>query len=929
MVDLEMELLEVCERLQEDGRLSNTDFQSALAVQRAEGGGIDEILVGMGVVSEEVFQRTLAKHLKCPFWDASGLERLTKEHPEPKPFLESSFIHQHIIFPVSLDKAEGWMYIIVSRMPSRSFLETLQKMVGVDDIRFDVSTRSLVAAAIVRVYDRAQSVRGFGTESISAGDDIACPKCGERQPGELLVCDHCGEPLRDELKETVHQPGTLVGAFRIERLIACGGMAEVYLATDMRNDQEIALKILQSQLSSLRSSIQRFQREARTLRELSHPSIVRFLEFGYQEGIGLYIATEFLRGREFLELLQGGEPIPLSELAPLVEEICDALSYAHRHEVIHRDLKPDNIFLTEDIHGQPGPAKLIDFGIAKILDDSMVRTQTGLVLGTPRYMSPEQVADQRVDHRADLYSFAVILYEALTNRCLFVADSGYQMMMKQLYSPAPLISETRPDLAFPPLLVQLLQDSLAKVPDERPPTMDAFKERFLDAVEEWNFMSLELGESTMLDFRNPSQDMLPQAEMPTFNEPEAQFSRKASSPNETFVPQQVTPVSPDNFLEQPEQGHEEVSGLFRNELHEPLGEDIQPPPDESAFLTGPTSTESREAELFLPQDSSEAVPGVLPPGEEGTPHIGFAVQDHLAGTELMLEEEPIDDDFEFGAASFYHHEEEPNPVGKRELSELELLAINEQFMDMEFEGGGGPKPQKPRKPKKSAPKNLTSLGELHVEAPKKVQRKPSLKKPVGPGIKPIRREQIDLPVVEGAVALDDAAPDDLRSMGAGFREPQVRMERPPIRRAELERDGRRAVYTSPNTPKGTSGSSTHVLLLVLFIIVMGGVGFGGWFYYFREPQKVTPHPATEPHLYSSGDDDFEVVKTVPRKRAKAGQGKGEGRWVKQYRPDWVWDEGKRKFVMIRKWMKVWVPKGQEAPKIDDKPLHRKPTRPRR
>jgi serine/threonine protein kinase len=223
----------------------------------------------------------------------------------------------------------------------------------------------------------------------------------------------------------------------------------------------VALKVIKPDLAETSGFIQRFKREAETVATLSHPHILKLFDYGEQDGI-VYLVMELLTGGSLGDLIPQG-PLSMQEASRFLDEIAAALDYAHRRGVIHRDLKPQNVLLDEDRN-----AFLSDFGIAKLLDENTVLTQSGASIGTPAYMAPEQWQGQTVDARTDVYALAIILFEMLSGKLPFNADTPYHMMHLHVSERPPLMSNIRPDL--PPSIDQLMARALAKQPEQRFPS---------------------------------------------------------------------------------------------------------------------------------------------------------------------------------------------------------------------------------------------------------------------------------------------------------------------------------------------------------------------------------------------------------------------------------------------------------------------------
>lgn len=259
----------------------------------------------------------------------------------------------------------------------------------------------------------------------------------------------------------VDQKPTL-GRYEVERELGKGAMGTVYFGRDPKINRVVAIKTMalseEFEEQELEKARARFFREAETAGRLSHPNIVTIYDAGEEQDLA-YIAMEYLEGKDLTHLIRGKQPLPPRFVLDIAARVADALDYAHRQDVVHRDIKPANIMYNEKDSG----VKVTDFGIARITASS--RTKTGVILGTPSYMSPEQLAGKKVDGRSDLYSLGVTMYEMLTGKQPFTAETMAALMYQIANMPHPDIPAVRPDV--PPCACTLVDTLLAKDPSKR------------------------------------------------------------------------------------------------------------------------------------------------------------------------------------------------------------------------------------------------------------------------------------------------------------------------------------------------------------------------------------------------------------------------------------------------------------------------------
>jgi len=264
--------------------------------------------------------------------------------------------------------------------------------------------------------------------------------------------------------------GQSLGRYHILEQLGEGGMAVVYKAYDTRLESEVAVKVIRTENlapSILERSLKRFEREAKALAKLTHANIVNVLDYGEYEGKP-YLVMPYLPGGTLKERLQG-KPMAYQEATQILIPVSRALAYAHQQGLVHRDVKPSNILIT-----QSGDPMLTDFGIAKIIDEeaTMDLTGTSATVGTPEYMAPEQVVSKSVDHRADIYALGVVFYEMVTGRKPFMADTPMAVLFKHASEPLPRPKNFVPSL--PDAVEHILLKALAKKPEDRYQNMSDF-----------------------------------------------------------------------------------------------------------------------------------------------------------------------------------------------------------------------------------------------------------------------------------------------------------------------------------------------------------------------------------------------------------------------------------------------------------------------
>jgi len=271
--------------------------------------------------------------------------------------------------------------------------------------------------------------------------------------------------------------GTLIGGkFRIENRIARGGQASVYLAHQEPLNRPVALKLLsppshEATEEEREAFEQRFLLEARTLAGLDHPNIVTIFDYGETDDGRYYLAMEYISGGRFLDLLKKGHLEP-GRAVGLVLQVAQALRYAHKRGVVHRDVKNSNVLVRTLDNGEE-QAKVVDFGLVKLSRVDSGLTQSGMILGSPHFMAPEQATGQAVDHRADIYATGVLLYCGLTAKYPFDGPHATAIITAHVTRDVPSFASIAPDTQIPEGLELIVRRCLEKKPGRRYPSMDA------------------------------------------------------------------------------------------------------------------------------------------------------------------------------------------------------------------------------------------------------------------------------------------------------------------------------------------------------------------------------------------------------------------------------------------------------------------------
>ena len=316
-----------------------------------------------------------------------------------------------------------------------------------------------------------------------------CTQCGTEYDLSQKFCPADGSPLRLQSPDDPLIGQMVAERYQILSLIGEGGMGRVYLAEHVRMGRRSAVKVINPALATTADAISRFNREAANACKINHPNVAQVYDFGEMADGTLYLAMEFIDGETLDSIVAREGSLTPARAAQITKQVADALFAAHHLGIIHRDLKPENVMIARHLDGSDW-VKVVDFGIAKTVQrdgmegGSQTVTTAGVSLGTPEYMSPEQLAGERLDHRTDIYSLGLVLFNMLTGELPYPKLTSKETLVRRLTSPPRTLADVRPDIAWPRALQDVLTRALTPEVKDRYDNVSDFGRAVVRAVEE-------------------------------------------------------------------------------------------------------------------------------------------------------------------------------------------------------------------------------------------------------------------------------------------------------------------------------------------------------------------------------------------------------------------------------------------------------------
>ncbi|MFN8570613.1 MAG: serine/threonine-protein kinase [Gemmatimonadaceae bacterium] len=294
-----------------------------------------------------------------------------------------------------------------------------------------------------------------------------CPQCGTKYDAEHRFCARDGATLVAESPNDSLIGAVIADRYHVLQKLGEGGMGEVYLAEHVRIKRKVAVKVMRRWMTADAVALGRFHREAENASQISHSNVATIYDFG-ETGDGMvYFAMEYVDGEPLAEVLKREPRVGVARSCDIVRQVADALAAAHALGILHRDLKPDNVMLGKTRVGTE-QVKIVDFGISRVMDRGTQQfTSTGMVIGTPDYMSPEQLSGDALDARTDIYALALIAFRMLTGTPAFLGNNAQESLLARLTKPATRLVDAAPDVAWPDAMQEVFDRALHADPEQR------------------------------------------------------------------------------------------------------------------------------------------------------------------------------------------------------------------------------------------------------------------------------------------------------------------------------------------------------------------------------------------------------------------------------------------------------------------------------
>ncbi|MGE3628331.1 MAG: serine/threonine protein kinase [Sandaracinaceae bacterium] len=371
-----------------------------------------------------------------------------------------------------------------------------------------------------------------------------CPACKSQFEGGEVFCPNDGARLvtpsqwEGRPANPAQRDDGLIGTllnerYKILRLIGEGGMGRVYEAEHVAIEKPVALKVLRDDFSGRPEVVQRFKQEAKSASRIGNDHIVDISDFGETPRGAAYFVMELLEGEDLANVLTRAGTLPVARAADIILQCCVALAAAHKKGIVHRDMKPENVFLTTR-DGKSDFVKLVDFGIAKMSDietdgpPGRKLTKTGMIFGTPEYMSPEQAAGKPLDHRVDIYALAVIMFEMVTGRVPFVGDTFMGILTQHMFEDPPALADVNPKIDCSPEIAGFIYRGLSKEADQRYQSCEEMAQALKEAL-----AGRSVGPATYVGYGDPNA--VPMGRAPRARASDSVPASPASSPRWPLV----------------------------------------------------------------------------------------------------------------------------------------------------------------------------------------------------------------------------------------------------------------------------------------------------------------------------------------------------------------------------------------------------------